>query len=295
MPVHRQRCRLLALESEDTFRLPELQDQHHAADAAQRAQDVRQFGPHVVRNVELNAREGHAADDHRRQDLHRLFPSNHQQEQIHRDDDGDHGAETSNHRAQCQDGQAGDPGQRRHRNADRSERNRRGVGQQTNPCGVERREPQACQHRARDRHRRTEPGCAFDERSERKRDEERLQPAIVRQAAYGVFDDFEFAGVHGQPIQHDRREDDPGNREQAVSCAVQRGQHRQLHGHAGGDQRKHEGHSQRGERRHPGWFALHTQHEKQHENRYRGHCRRQAQTAAHGLIILLPHSSPQST
>ena len=52
--------------------------------------------------------------------------------------------------------QPGHVRQRGDRNADRSEGDRRGVGEQADAGGVERIEAEAGEHRARDRHRRAE-------------------------------------------------------------------------------------------------------------------------------------------
>ena len=58
-------------------RFPELQHQHHRADAGKRAQDVGQLRPHVVRHVELHDCERDAADEHGRQHLDRRLPAGH--------------------------------------------------------------------------------------------------------------------------------------------------------------------------------------------------------------------------
>ena len=59
--------------------------------------------------------------------------------------------------------------------------------------------------------------------------------------------------------------------------------------HAIGHERQDEGRAERRERRHPRRLAPHPQHEAQHQNRNRGDQRRQSETAADRLIVLLPH------
>ena len=125
-------------------------------------------------------------------------------------------------------GKPGHVGERRHRNADRAERDRRGVGEQADAGGVERVEAEAREHRARHGDRRAESGGALDERAERERDEHRLQTAIVGQAADRVLDDLELAGIDRQPVQHDRAEHDPRDRKQSACGAVDRRDQRQL-------------------------------------------------------------------
>jgi hypothetical protein len=44
-------------------------------------------------------------------------------------------------------------------------------------------------------------------------------------------------GLHGEPIEHDRGEDDPGDGEEAVGRAVNRRDQRELQRHAVADER----------------------------------------------------------
>ena len=73
MAARRHGFGLLAVEAEDGARLPELQHEQHRRDAAERAQDVGELRSHEVRDLELDDREGDAADEHGRQHLERLF------------------------------------------------------------------------------------------------------------------------------------------------------------------------------------------------------------------------------
>jgi hypothetical protein len=100
-----------------------------------------------------------------------------------------------------------------------------------------------------------------------------------------------LARVDGQAIQHDRREDDPGDRKHPVRRPVDRRDDRHLHRHAVADERHGEGRDQRRQRRHPCWFAQHAEHEEEDENRNGGHDRRHTQTPAYRFIVVLPHSS----
>ena len=72
--------------------------------------------------------------------------------------------------------------ERQDRRADRAERHRRGVGDEGQAGGVQRREAEPDEQRRPDRDRRAEPGRALDERAERERDEQRLDPAVGARA-----------------------------------------------------------------------------------------------------------------
>ena len=129
-------------------------------------------------------------------------------------------AQASGHRAQRGLRQAGHVGQRNDRDPERPEGDRRGVGEQADERGVERRKPEPGQHRRGHRHRRPEPGRALDESAEGEADEHRLQAAVVGERADGVLDDLELPGLQGHPVEDQRRDDDPADREQPERGAV---------------------------------------------------------------------------
>ena len=136
-----RRGRLVALEPHDGLRLPELQHEHHDADARQRARDVGQLGPDVVRHVELHAGERHAAGDDRRQHFERALAARHHDDEIARDDTEIIAQSRPTMALSASTGRSGDVGERRDRNADGPERHRRGVGEQADAGRVEREKP----------------------------------------------------------------------------------------------------------------------------------------------------------
>ena len=75
--------------------------------------------------------------------------------------------------------EAGHALQRDDRRAERAERDRRGVGDERETRRGQRREAEADENGAGDRDRRAETGRALEERAERERDEQQLQPAIA--------------------------------------------------------------------------------------------------------------------
>ena len=109
--------------------------------------------------------------------------------------------------------------QRDDRRAERAERDRRGVGQQRQARGVERREAEADHQRRRNGHRRAEAGRAFDERAEAERDQQRLHAPVGRQRGDRRFHYLELARLDRQRIQEDRRQHDPADRKQAEARA----------------------------------------------------------------------------
>jgi hypothetical protein len=97
----------------------------------------------------------------------------------------------SDHRAENVGIEAGDAGETLDRRAERAIGDRRGVGDQRQAGGGERREAEADQDRAGDRDRRAEAGCALEERAERKRDQQQLQAAVGGDAADRALQQFE--------------------------------------------------------------------------------------------------------
>ena len=114
--------------------------------------------------------------------------------------------------------------------ADGTEGDRRGVGDEAQPGGIERLEPEADEHGGGDGDRRAEPGCALEERAEAERDEQRLQPPILRDRRDRVLDDVELTGLDGEVVQEHGGDDDPADGEEAVEGAVQRRREREADG-----------------------------------------------------------------
>ena len=175
---------------------------------------------HEIRNQELRARKRNSAHQRSRQHWPKRFPSTHHQHQICWDDEREWCADSPHLRAQAIQRQSGDAGQRNHRDRDGSESNGRRVGEQANGGGVERRESETREHGAGHRHRSSEPRCAFHKSAERERDQQRLQPAIIGQAADGMLDGFKLARVQREPIEKDRPDYDPSNGKQPERGAI---------------------------------------------------------------------------
>jgi hypothetical protein len=127
------------------------------------------------------------------------------------------------------------------RGADRAEGDGRGVGQQHDDGGADRREAQRHQHDAGDRHRSAEAGERLQQAAEAEGDDDRLHPRVVREHVERRAQVLEPAADHGDLVEPDRAEDDPHDREEAVDGA--------LGGRQQGEPRRHvEGRDRDGDR-----------------------------------------------
>ena len=100
--------------------------------------------------------------------------------------------------------------QRDHRRAQRAVGDRRGVGDQRQARGGQRREAEADQDGAGDGDRRAETGRALEERAEAEGDEQQLQPAIV--VTVGCCSVVNASALVRELVEEDDVEDDPADR-----------------------------------------------------------------------------------
>ena len=80
--------------------------------------------------------------------------------------------------------------------------------------------------------RRAESGRALEERAEAERNQQQLQPAIVRNAGDALLQDLEQPGVGGELVHEDHVEDDPADRQQPEEPTQERRLPGHLCGHA---------------------------------------------------------------
>ena len=118
--------------------------------------------------------------------------------------------------------EAGDLRERDDRRAEGAEGDRRRVGDQCQARRLERRKARAHQQRGRDRHRGPESRGALQERAERERDQQGLQPVVGREPRHRPLHDVERPGLDAQPMEKHRRHDDPADRKQpeAAPCTA---------------------------------------------------------------------------
>jgi hypothetical protein len=122
---------------------------------------------------------------------------------------------------------------------------RRGVGDQREAGRGERREAEADQDRAGDGDRRAETRCAFKERAEAERDQQKLQPPVLSYAADRRLQRLEHAPLHRQAVEEDDVEHDPADGEEAGDGAEHGGAERHARGHREDDDGHEIRHDQR--------------------------------------------------
>ena len=267
---------VLSRQNEVVFRLPHLEQHDQRSYGRQRRQDIGQFGSHKVRNEELRAGEGKAAQQGGRSHAFERGPSAHDQDQVSRDDQRDRRADAADPRAEPVQRQFGDGLQRDQRRADRPERHRSRISKQTDAGGVKRREAESGEHGGGYGHRRAESGCALDEGAEREGDEQGLQTPVLRQIPDRVFQCLELAHLHGDAVEQDGGEHDPSDGEQTVGHAVDDGAEQLVGRHAIGEGGHQCRGGQAGQRGDPRRLAFHAQKEQQDEDRNGGGDRRKA-------------------
>jgi hypothetical protein len=91
--------------------------------------------------------------------------------------------------------------------------------------------PKPDQHRRRDRDRRPESRCPLNEGAEAEGDQQNLNPPIVSKPRNRLLDDLELAGLDGDVVDKDRRQDDPSDREETKGRPIRRRRQRQLGRH----------------------------------------------------------------
>ena len=185
--------------------------------------------------------------------------------------------------------QAGGGGERDDGNAERPEGDRRGVCNQTNEGGVERREAEAGEHGGGHGDGRAKPGRAFNEGSEGEADQDGLQAAILAEGADGVFDDLELARLERDSVEDERGDDDPADREQTKSGAVNHRGPGLGHGHPENADGQYQSDAEGAEAGYPTGLAFDAQHEEEDEERYGGHHGGVAEVIRDGQIVLFPH------
>src|SRR5260370_28594340 len=84
---------------------------------------------------------------------------------------------------------------------------------------MERREPEADHHRARDSHGRSEATGALDDGAERKRDQQALEPSVERDVSDRFLDDLKLPADQRKRVEEHRADDDPDDADSPVERA----------------------------------------------------------------------------
>jgi hypothetical protein len=273
-------------------RLPHLQQRDDHAGREQRRDDVGQLDRQVVRARELPDREGQAAPHgDRPRGLDAAAPVDHADED-QRDDQRQERRLAPDHRAEVVLREVGQRRERGDRHGDRSERHRRGVGDQRHRGRLDRLEAQADQHHRADSHRRSEAGERLEQRAEAERDEHRLHALVVAEPGERALDDGEVPAALGHVVDPDRVDDDPHDREQAERRSLDARVERLAYRHRVDDDRNQDRDRQRAQR---GDVRLQPQATEQHEQgdqRQRREEGRPTERVADRIEHLLVHAHP---
>ena len=246
----------------------------------------------IVREHELRNGEAEAGHEDGGQDFHAALEAAHGHAQPQRHDHGQEGKLAAYDGADEVGIKAGHLPGHDDRDADGAEGDRGGVGDEAQPGGVQRVEPDAREHGCGDGYGSAETGRTFKEGAEGEGDEQRLKPAVIGEPGQRILDDLEFARFHGHVVHPHRRDHDPDDGEQPEGSAVERGTDRQRnrhipHGHRD-DQRADEARRSRD-------MALGLpdgQHVEEDDERNRREARR-SDHAAHRRVLLNPrHTFP---
>ena len=165
-----------------------------------------------VGDEELRRRERNAGHGQGRPDLSRFLEAAISPDQPEGDDEGEERQLPADHGAELANVEPGDAGQGDDGRAQRPEGHRRGVGDEREPGGGERGEPEPYEDGRGHGHRRPEAGRALEEGPEGEGDQQQLQPAIFGDPGDRVLQDPEAAVLLGQLVEEDDVEDDPADR-----------------------------------------------------------------------------------
>ena len=240
-----------------------------------------------VAHDELHDRKRAAGGEAGRPDLDHAAPADLRGDQPERDDEREDRQLAADHRAELVQIE---PRERSHgdeRNAERSERDRRGIADQRELGGFERLEAEPDHQPAADRHRRAEAGRALDEGAERERDHQRLDAAVARDAGDLLLQDDELARFNRELVDEDRVHDQPADREQAERGPVASRGHGELGRHAVDGHRDDAGGQQRDAGGDVRAYVPEREQRHQHDDGDRGDQRRDADTAE-GSVDLGP-------
>lgn len=267
--------------------LPDFEEQGQADDAGQGRGDVGQFRADEVGGQVLHDGEAQACDQRRGPGFPNAAQAVHDEHQPERYDQRQQRQLAAGHGADLERVDAGHLTRDDDRDAQGAEGHRRGVGDQAQPCGVERVEAQAHQQGSGNRHRRAEACRPFQKRAEAEADQQHLQALVVGDGQHRAADNFELAALHRQLVEEHGGHDDPGDRPQAVHEAVTRGGQRHVGGHAIGEDGQDDGQRQRDA---AGDVPLHAKYGQRQEEEHDGNDGNQGgqPEASERVVDLLP-------
>ncbi len=272
---------------------PNKEKRHQPDDREDRGHDVDQPRSVEIGDQELRDGKASAGDEKRRPDLGHPPEAGEGPNQPERDDDREERQDAPGLRAESKKRQPRHPLEGDHRRAQGPEGHGGGVGDERQPGGGERAEPEADEDRGRDGHGSPEPGRALEEGAEAKGDEEELQPAVARYARQAFLENLKVPLFARQVEEENDIQDDPADREEPVGGPE--------NGHGAGLGRRHaedrdrdqERRDEAEERRPMGFEAEESERSQKNDDRD-GRDEGREEHTAQGIVNLLPaHLGPR--
>ena len=199
--------------------LPYFQETDQASHRDYRCDHVDQLGADVVGDQELHDGKTGTGDQNGRPDLHHGATPGKRPDQPEGNQQRKERQLATDHGRHRHGVVTVHLGQGQNRCAQSAEGYRRGVGNQRQARGRQRRKTQSDQNCCSHSHRRTETGCAFKECAEGKRDQQQLQAAVFGDTGDRVLQNFEAAVLFSQLVQENDVEHNPTNGQQTGETA----------------------------------------------------------------------------
>src|SRR5581483_8053925 len=190
-------------------RFPDLEKKREQDESGEAAYDIDQTVIPEIRPVKLKSGEDAPGEQEPGPDRDYVLPSGDEPAEPEGKNESSEREDAAHHAADMHGIETGDRDQRARRVADSAEGDRRGVGDEAQDGRGEGLEAEPDHHGAADRDGRAAATRTFENRSERKGDEEGLEAAILGDAADRFLDDFELAGFAGQLIDENSGDENP--------------------------------------------------------------------------------------
>ena len=245
--------------------LPHAKERDGGGEADERGGDVGEFDRDVRRADPLGNRERDARDESDGPRVPDAAAAVGEDEEEQRHEDGDDRRLVPDVGADLLVGDLRQVTRGDDRDGDGAERDGRRVGDEDDRRGAQRGEACGHEHDAGDGDRSAEPGEGLEQAAEAEGDEHGLDARVIAEDVEDGRQILEPAADDGDLVEHDRREDDPHDGEEAVDGALARGEEGELRGHPvrgdGDDERD----GQTGEARLVGLPAQHAEREEDGE------------------------------
>ncbi|KAH0442343.1 hypothetical protein KCU90_g1834, partial [Aureobasidium melanogenum] len=198
------------------------QERDRSARADQCGDNIDEFDRQQHRPCKLREREHDSGDERERPDFLYATPAVDDEYEDQRNEERQQWRLPSHHHADLMNRQTGDLGEHGNGQAQRAERDRAGIGDQANRCGLQRLDTDRDQQHRADRDRRTTAGQRFQQGAEAERDQHRLHALVGADAGEGAPQHVGVAAFLSQLEQPDCVDANPDDRKEADRGALER-------------------------------------------------------------------------